>query len=77
MMTSSLFFCLLPFAFCLFQEVPWGTCGHWWNTETCVNTYDRLNMTTLVTLDNRTLYDLNGVFFESANLTDPVKEFWE
>jgi len=61
----------------LTNEVPWGSCGNWWNTETCVNAYARLNMSTFVSEDNRTLYDLNGTFYDAAKLTDPVKEYWE
>ena len=59
-------------------EVPWGSCGNWWNTETCVSAYARLNLSTVVSpLNNATLYDINGTFYESTSLTDPVKEYWE
>ena len=34
-------------------------------------------MSTFVSEDNRTLYDLNGTFYDAAKLTDPVKEYWE
>ena len=34
-------------------------------------------MSTFVSEDNRTLYDLNSTFYDAAKLTDPVKEYWE
>lgn len=56
--------------------VPWGTCDNWWNTATCVSAYSRQNLSTVVQ-GNATFYSLNGTLYESSNLTDPVKEYWE
>jgi solute carrier family 6 GABA transporter-like protein 1 len=56
--------------------LPWGSCDNWWNTETCVSAYSRQNLTSYVE-GNTTFYNLNGTMFAAANLTDPVKEYWE
>jgi len=56
--------------------LPWGSCDNWWNTETCVSAYSRQNLTSYVE-GNTTFYNLNGTIYAAANLTDPVKEYWE
>nr|XP_023023760.1 sodium- and chloride-dependent GABA transporter 1 [Leptinotarsa decemlineata] len=62
-------------------DVPWRSCNNYWNTEFCVNPYDRK------TLSCWEKYNPNNTFTKvcqlkqfnvSVNdLTDPVKEFWE
>ncbi|XP_065349363.1 sodium- and chloride-dependent GABA transporter 1 [Cloeon dipterum] len=61
-------------------DLPWRTCSNYWNTDKCVNPYER---------DELTCWDqFNGTFTNrfckvgALNLsihdfTDPVKEFWE
>ncbi|KPJ19591.1 Sodium- and chloride-dependent GABA transporter 1 [Papilio machaon] len=53
------------------------TCDNYWNTVTCVNPYDRKNLTCWSTFDMTTLCTLNGKNVSKALLSDPVKEFWE
>ncbi|XP_078270123.1 sodium- and chloride-dependent GABA transporter 3 [Rhinoraja longicauda] len=48
---------------CFTTELPWATCGHYWNTENCLE-FQRLNSTN----SNRTIV---------PNATSPVIEFWE
>ncbi|CAH0731665.1 unnamed protein product, partial [Brenthis ino] len=59
------------------SDVPWRTCDNYWNTETCVNPYDRKNLTCWSNMDMTTLCTINGKNFSKAILSDPVKEFWE
>lgn len=64
------------------KDVPWRTCNNFWNTETCVNPYDRKH---LLCWDKLNTYNnsltkicmVGGKNFSTAALTDPVKEFWE
>ena len=58
------------------EVLPWGSCDNWWNMETCVSGYSHQNLTSDVE-GNTTFYNLNGPKFAAANLTDPVKEYWE
>ncbi|MBN3295131.1 S6A13 protein, partial [Amia calva] len=44
------------------SELPWASCGHTWNTDTC-REFDRQNLTANWT--------------SAGNSTSPVKEFWE
>ena len=60
----------------LYAVLPWGSCDNWWNTETCVSAYSRQNLTSYIE-NNKTFYNLNGTIYAAANLTDPVKEYWE
>lgn len=62
-------------------DVPWRTCNNAWNTKLCVNPYDRgaLNCWEQYN-ENSTLIktcSLNHSNVTLAELTDPVKEFWE
>ncbi|XP_041983679.1 sodium- and chloride-dependent GABA transporter 1 [Aricia agestis] len=59
------------------SDVPWRTCDNYWNTETCVNPYDRRNLTCWSSMDMTTFCTLNGKNISKAVLSDPVKEFWE
>ena len=54
-------------------ELPWASCGHWWNTATC-RRYHELCTDWNVTedVDNAT-----DACVERANFTSPVREFWE
>lgn len=83
---------ILPILFsspsCLFPhprasaELPWGSCGNWWNTETCVNPYNRNALECWDETFNTTVSETfckvgNLTHVPVSNLTDPVKEFWE
>ncbi|XP_045456543.1 sodium- and chloride-dependent GABA transporter 1 [Melitaea cinxia] len=59
------------------SDVPWRTCDNYWNTDTCVNPYDRTNLTCWSDFDMNTFCTLNGKNVSKAVLSDPVKEFWE
>ncbi|PZC75068.1 sodium- and chloride-dependent GABA transporter 1 [Helicoverpa armigera] len=59
------------------SDVPWRNCDNYWNTATCVNPYDRKNLTCWSTMDMTTFCTLNGKNISKAVLSDPVKEFWE
>ncbi|XP_052753085.1 sodium- and chloride-dependent GABA transporter 1 [Galleria mellonella] len=60
------------------SDVPWRTCDNYWNTATCVNPYDRKNLTCWSSpVDMSTFCMLNGKNISKAVLSDPVKEFWE
>lgn len=48
---------------CFTTELPWATCGHYWNTENCLE-FQKLNATNC----NHTAV---------PNATSPVIEFWE
>ncbi|KAG7296835.1 hypothetical protein JYU34_019691 [Plutella xylostella] len=58
-------------------DVPWRTCDNYWNTATCVNPYDRKNLTCWSTTDMTSYCTLNGRNVSKIALSDPVKEFWE
>ncbi|GBP66188.1 Sodium- and chloride-dependent GABA transporter 1 [Eumeta japonica] len=59
-------------------DVPWRTCDNYWNTMTCVNPYDRKNLSCWPPLaaDN-SFCIINGMNVSKSVLSDPVKEFWE
>ncbi|CAH4036668.1 sodium- and chloride-dependent GABA transporter 1 [Pieris brassicae] len=59
------------------SDVPWRDCDNYWNTDTCVNPYDRKNLTCWSSMDMTTYCTLNGKNISKALLSDPVKEFWE
>ncbi|XP_038219153.1 sodium- and chloride-dependent GABA transporter 1 [Zerene cesonia] len=59
------------------SDVPWRNCDNYWNTETCVNPYDRKNLTCWSSMNMTTYCTLNGKNISKAVLSDPVKEFWE
>ncbi|CAF4901850.1 unnamed protein product [Pieris macdunnoughi] len=59
------------------SDVPWRDCDNYWNTDTCVNPYDRKNLTCWSSMDMTTYCTLNGKNVSKALLSDPVKEFWE
>ena len=75
---SSFFLCHQRLSTCCMRiaVLPWGSCDNLWNTETCVSAYSRQNLTSYVE-GNTTFYNLNGTIYAAANLTDPVKEYWE
>ncbi|KAA0192337.1 hypothetical protein HAZT_HAZT002151 [Hyalella azteca] len=64
------------------SELPWGNCDNWWNQATCVNPYERDNLSCWTEMYNMTY---NQTFCEVRNmsrvlvtdLTDPIKEFWD
>lgn len=58
------------------KDVPWRTCNNFWNTAACVNPYERKNLTCWEKFDGKTCL-LAGQNISFAQLTDPVKEFWE
>jgi len=63
-------------------DVPWRTCSNFWNTETCVNPYDRKDLPCWDRINsyNNTIVKictLGGKNYSTSALTDPVKEFWE
>ncbi|XP_050693500.1 sodium- and chloride-dependent GABA transporter 1-like [Eriocheir sinensis] len=73
---------LFYFFMSLTSELPWGSCGNWWNTETCVNPYTRNNLECYNESYNATASETfckvgNLTHVAVSNLTDPVKEFWE
>lgn len=76
---STVLFCFIMAAktFYLISDVPWRTCDNYWNTDTCVNPYDRTNLTCWSDFDRNTFCTLNGKNISKAVLSDPVKEFWE
>ncbi|XP_072928201.1 sodium- and chloride-dependent GABA transporter 3 [Hemitrygon akajei] len=48
---------------CFTTELPWATCGHWWNTENC-SEFKKINSS-------------NSNHTAPPNATSPVIEFWE
>ncbi|XP_039299144.1 sodium- and chloride-dependent GABA transporter 1 [Nilaparvata lugens] len=62
-------------------DVPWRTCNNYWNTEYCVNPYDRNSLTCWKKYYNsssfQTFCSINSQNVSVRDLTDPVKEFWE
>ena len=52
-------------------ELPWATCGNWWNTANCRSFYHACNQTT--TPDTVT----STVACDRVNFTSPVREYWE
>ncbi|KAL7640589.1 UNVERIFIED_CONTAM: hypothetical protein RMT77_008864 [Armadillidium vulgare] len=73
---------LFYFVMSLSTELPWGSCGNWWNKETCVSPYDRLNLTCWSegydSNSNQTFCELHNMTRVNVlNLTDPIKEYWE
>lgn len=67
----------IPVPNCYHADVPWRNCDNYWNTPSCVNPYDRKNLTCWSSKDMSTYCILNGKNFTKAMLSDPVKEFWE
>lgn len=73
---------LFYFFMSLSSELPWGNCNNWWNQATCINPYERQNLTCWSEMYNQTY---NQTFCEIRNmsrvlvtdLTDPIKEFWD
>lgn len=66
----------------MFTDLPWGRCDNYWNTETCVNPYDRNSLVCWSeTLSDNTVINkvcsINSGNVSLIDLTDPVKEFWE
>ncbi|XP_022901340.1 sodium- and chloride-dependent GABA transporter 1 [Onthophagus taurus] len=64
------------------SDVPWRTCNNYWNTEYCINPYDRGSLhcwdhynenNTIVKMCSLNQYTNLTI----SQLTDPVKEFWE
>ncbi|XP_044764940.1 sodium- and chloride-dependent GABA transporter 1 [Coccinella septempunctata] len=62
-------------------DVPWRTCHNYWNTEFCVNPYDRGSLPCWEqSYPNNTISKIcavNNHNISITELTDPVKEFWE
>lgn len=61
--------------------LPWASCSNDWNTKNCVNPYNR---STLHCWDQMSkghnivkMCSVNHMNVSAADLTDPVKEFWE
>jgi SNF family Na+-dependent transporter len=48
-------------------DLPWASCGHWWNTVDCRSEY--------VVCNDTTADDTNVT--TCGNFTSPVREFWE
>ncbi|PSN46724.1 Sodium- and chloride-dependent GABA transporter 1 [Blattella germanica] len=63
------------------SDVPWRTCSNEWNTEYCVNAYERHNLTCWDQVFNSTAVNrvcaVNHLNVSVKDLSDPVKEFWE
>jgi len=62
--------------------LPWGSCDNYWNTKSCVNPYDRGSLICWNEISARNgsivkMCTVNHVNVTVADLTDPVKEFWE
>ena len=49
-------------------ELPWASCGNWWNTANCRSYYQACNETSNDTLT---------VACDRVNFTSPVREYWE
>lgn len=63
-------------------ELPWGSCNNYWNTKNCVNPYDRSSLFCWSEVSARNgsvikMCTVNHINMTVAELTDPVKEFWE
>ncbi|XP_033215560.1 sodium- and chloride-dependent GABA transporter 1-like [Belonocnema kinseyi] len=73
----AIFYCFMSMR----SELPWGSCGNWWNTKNCINPYLRKTLPCWnITARNHTsvkMCSLNHVNVSWTELTDPVKEFWE
>jgi len=80
--------CLFYFLVSLNTVVPWGDCGNDWNTPLCVDPYERKKLLQdftpyNVSIDNKlveknwTRYYINETWYNSTELKDPVKEYWE
>jgi len=68
----------------LTSDLPWGKCGNWWNTPTCVSPYEKKSCWVEEEVNEKSeLTNVTWCTFgnysriELANLTDPVKEYWE
>ena len=66
------------------SDLPWGKCGNWWNTPTCVSPYEKKSCWVEEEVNEKSeLTNVTWCTFgnysriELANLTDPVKEYWE
>lgn len=63
------------------SDVPWRTCNNYWNTPSCVNAYERSNLSCWDQYYNTSattrMCSVNHLNFSVKELTDPVKEFWE
>ncbi|KAL4240257.1 Sodium- and chloride-dependent taurine transporter [Mactra antiquata] len=61
-------------------ELPWTTCGNWWNTDSCrENFVDELSMNTTFTTNNTLIPSYNVTNVTSIPLTQlnsAAKEFW-
>jgi len=63
--------------------LPWSTCGHWWNLDSCRTLSQVRNIThaaqcTVAHLSaNQTEVCLKNLTEHLAQFTSPVKEFWE
>lgn len=63
------FFYLIS-TFTAVPDLPWATCGHWWNTDNCFVAHDN-KTENLVELMNYTLTHPGN------KTTTPVEEFWD
>ncbi|KAK9758748.1 Sodium:neurotransmitter symporter family [Popillia japonica] len=63
------------------RDVPWRTCNNYWNTQFCVNPYDRGSLHCWDQYNsNATVSKICSISQHNvsvSDLTDPVKEFWE
>ncbi|XP_060592408.1 sodium- and chloride-dependent betaine transporter-like [Ruditapes philippinarum] len=60
------------------SELPWSTCGNWWNTENCREgtflTTSGVNDSVIV--NSSLLYNISSNATSSGILTSPANEFW-
>ncbi|XP_037086915.1 sodium- and chloride-dependent GABA transporter 1-like [Pollicipes pollicipes] len=61
--------------------LPWGDCNNWWNAPTCASPYTRKDLDCWSEQLNSTAnasYCMIGTnAIPEADITDPVREFWE
>uniref|UniRef100_A0A8D8UZE6 Transporter n=1 Tax=Cacopsylla melanoneura TaxID=428564 RepID=A0A8D8UZE6_9HEMI len=63
-------------------DVPWRNCNNYWNTQFCVNPYERVglkcwNVSSSSSYSKEMYCFINQRNVSTKVLTDPVKEFWE
>ena len=56
-------------------ELPWASCGQWWNTPNCRSFYHACGNESNGTSTTTTEADTDSLYRE--NFTSPVREFWE
>ena len=66
-------------------ELPWATCGNWWNTPQCrrrthyhLDLSNTSNITDQVTTSAPTLSEVSTLALNiTKNVTTPAEEFWQ